>query len=111
MSKIKIINSSADTIAMMIQSGFMIVTGAQETVNLTPSIMYVPLAHVIEEKSYVFPISVVSDLNNIIRCSIFVPGVIDEFFNGALNVVDYTIFSSFENIELYHLSQKEILTT
>ena len=47
--------------------------------------------------------SVVFTLKDILGRSIFVSGGSEYFRNGELNVVDFTIFSSFENIESYQL--------
>ena len=95
MSKIKIINPSVDTISMMLKSYLMLGTGEQGTVKSTPSKMYDPYAHVIEQRSYWLSIYIVLNLNDILGRIVFVPGGNDEYSNGALNVVYSAIFSSF----------------
>ena len=52
-----------------------------------------------EYKLYLLSISVVFTLKDILGLSIFVSGGNEERKNGALNVVYFSIFSSFENIE------------
>ena len=55
--------------------------------------MYDPYLHVIEYKSYWFPMSIVFTLKYILGMSIFVLGGNKERKNCALNVVDFFIFS------------------
>ena len=56
----------------------MLVTGAQDTVESTPSSMYDPYAHVLEQISYWLSMSVFFTLKDILGLSIFVSGGIDE---------------------------------
>ena len=77
-------------------------TGAQDTVKSTPSRMYDPSAHVIDQISYWLPMSVFFNLKYILGLIIFVSGGSDERKNGALKIVDIVIFSQFENIESYY---------
>ena len=52
MSKLKIINPSADEIGMMIQRDLIPATGAYETAKSTTSRIYDPSAYVLEYRPY-----------------------------------------------------------
>ena len=93
MSKTKITRPSAYAIAMIIRRGQMPDTGAYDTVNSSPSSMYDPYAHVLEYISYWLSISVVFTLKHIMGLSISVSGGSKDRKNGALKVVDFSIFS------------------
>ena len=58
-----------------------------------------PYKHVLEYRSYLFSIFVVLTINEILGYTILVPGGNNERSNGALNMVDFVIFSPFYNIE------------
>ena len=94
----KIINPSSDEIKMMIQRDLIPETGVYQKVNSTPSIMNYPSTYVIEYWQYWFSISVALTLRYILGRSIFVCGGSNKCRNGALNVVDIYISSSFANI-------------
>ena len=55
-------------------------------------------SHVLEYRSYLLSISVFLTQNEILGNHIFALGGNDECSNGALNVVGFSIFSSFANI-------------
>ena len=101
MSNAKRIKPSTYAIAMMMRKYIMPATGAYETVKSTTSSMDDTYAHVMGYRSYLFSMSVVFTLKCILERSIFVSGGIKELRNGVLNVVDFSIFSSFEIIESY----------
>ena len=67
-------------------------TGAYDTVKSTPSRMDYPYAHVLEYISYWLSMSVFLTLKDILGLSIFVSVVSKERKNGALKVVDVSIF-------------------
>ena len=94
----KIINPSSDEIKMMIRRDLIPATGVYKTVNSTPSIMNYPSTYVIEYWQYWLSISVALTLRYILGRSIFVCGGSNTCRNGALNVVDIYISSSFANI-------------
>ena len=77
----------------------------------THSNIYDPSAHVLYYKSYVFSMSVVFTLNDILCLCIFVFGGNKERKKGVLNVVDFAIFSLFEKNESYHSDVRGLLTT
>ena len=68
-----------------------------------------PSANIIEYRSYWLSMSVVFTLKDISGLSIFVSGGSKEHKNVALNVVDVSILSYFENIEPYHSYLRGIL--
>ena len=92
-SKIKIIDPSVDAIVMMIWSDLVLVTGAWDGDKSNTSMMDDKCAHVLEYRSYWLSIYVVLTLNYILECIIISPVGNDERYNGALNVVDFSIFS------------------
>ena len=75
----------------------------------TPSIIYDSSEHVLGKRSYLLSIYVVLTLKDILRRSFFVSDGSKEHINGALNVVDFSIFSSFLNIGSYHSDLRGIL--
>ena len=76
----------------MIQRDIMPETSEYETVNSTPSSMDDPSVNFLKYGSYLFSISIVLTLKEIIGRSFF-SGSRNEYRNCALNVVDLDIFS------------------
>ena len=93
MSKTKLMRPSAYSIAVIMQRGHIPATGAYDSVKYTFSSMDDPFAHVLEHISYWLSILVVFTLNYILGLSIFVSYGSKWRKNGALNVVDVSIFS------------------
>ena len=98
MSKKKTIRPSAYEITMMMQREQMPYTSVYNTVKSITSSMYDPSVHVLGYRLYLLSMPVVFNLQYILSMSIFVSGDNKECKNGALNVVDFTIFSSFEKL-------------
>ena len=92
MPKTKIMRSSAESIAMIIQKGRMPDTCAYDTEKSTLSSIDDPSVHVLEYISYWLSMSVIFPLKDILGLSILVSGGSKERKNGALKVVDVAIF-------------------
>ena len=88
-----------DAISIMIQRERMPDTGAYDTLKSTPSMIDYPSAHVLEYILYLLSMSVFLTVNYILGWIIFVSSGNEVSKNSALNLVDFTIFSSFQNIE------------
>ena len=81
MSKTKIVKYSAYEMAMMIWREIIAETGVYETVKSTPSSMDDPSVHVLEYRSYLFSVSVVFTLKDILGQSNFVSTEYGGFLN------------------------------
>ena len=83
---------SAYSIAVIMQRGWVTATGKNDTVKSTPSSMDDPSVHVLEYISYWLSMSVFLTLKDILVLGIFVFGGNNEHKNGALKIVDVSIF-------------------
>ena len=68
-------------------------------------------AHVLEQRPYLLSIYVFLTQNKILVHTLSVLGDSYECSNGALNVIDFVILSSFANIEAYNSAHRGLLTT
>ena len=101
---------SAEAIDIIIWREWILATGAQDTVKLTPSSMDDIYAHVLEKRSYWLSVSVVFTQKDIMGLSIFISGGSKERKNGALKVMDVAMLSLIENIESYNSYPRGLLT-
>ena len=69
-----------------------------------------PSTHIIEQRFYLFSTSFFLAINNILGRIIFVPGGNNECSNRALNVVYFSVFLSFANIESYNSALRGLFT-